>query len=278
MHTDHVSHTSLESLINSFKPKSGIRQFADDDCFERTEKGLAEIKKRGHTLTQSERQVLIWIASSLGGHVQLLNILAMSTVIKRERIERALCKLLEQDFIIEVLVELEQFAAAPITNEILTPEEIANYLETDTDDPNTVVLTDAMSDAMEEALRRIKESTNKVHDSASAQDQTQQTLDQSFNSSTQHDIEFAAALAQLRKQSGKKYLSDHIGNSTPTLSPPPAVQDIQGLPQIKSEKEQQTMQLAQQTEPSKRIFFLGIFCGFIGGASLATLLVVHHFQ
>lgn len=106
--------------------------------FDRTPQGLLEIRHRSRTLTQSERQVLIWV----NGKRNVGELYSMSSVIKSERINLALDKLLKNGFVYEVMMaepigELDEEVS--IMADEPSIEEIDNYLRKDANDPVTIM-------------------------------------------------------------------------------------------------------------------------------------------
>lgn len=114
--------------------------------FDRTPQGLLEIRHRSRTLTQSERQVLIWV----NGKRNVGELYGMSSVIRSERINLALEKLLKNGFVYEVMMaepigELDE--EAQLLANSPSEEEIENYLRKDANDPVTIM---ANSDYLED--------------------------------------------------------------------------------------------------------------------------------
>ncbi len=151
--------TSAASAALAHKQIERPGLFEQDTVFERTDQGLAEIRKRSHTLTQSERQVLIWIASSHCRRAKYSELIKMSTALTQTRIEKALRKLLDCYFIVEVLMDIDHFGVPAISQECLTGEDIAAYLESEELDPNSVIMTEDQMEAMEQFFARVKKPT-----------------------------------------------------------------------------------------------------------------------
>lgn len=131
--------------------------------FDRTPQGLLEIRHRSRTLTQSERQVLIWV----NGKRNVGELYGMSSVIRSERINLALEKLLKNGFVYEVMMaepigeldeEAQLLANAP------SEEEIENYLRKDANDPVTIM---ANSDYLEDLTTQDLSAPHEATSSAS---------------------------------------------------------------------------------------------------------------
>lgn len=107
--------------------------FEPGTLFQRSDTGRAEIHKKSHGLTQSERLVLIMV-DGVASYLELREKMAGLT---EERIDRAMRTLLEKELIFEVLL--------PIPGQIpeqIDDQAVARYLHQDPCDPVTIISFD----------------------------------------------------------------------------------------------------------------------------------------
>ncbi len=174
--------------------------------FDRTPQGLLEIRHRSRTLTQSERQVLIWV----NGKRNIGELYSMSSVIRSERINLALDKLLKNGFVYEIMMaepigELDEEVS--IMADEPSVEEIDNYLRKDANDPVTIMAnSDYLEDLTTQNLSAPDETANiSSTATASATRTTSTTPTTSTQSEASPSVSAAAAKLAGKDPDRKRY-------------------------------------------------------------------------